>query len=681
MKRWKRLAAAAAALLLVPQAFGVWAQEQSAGNATATTYAAQGDGTAPTQDAYLTGDVLFLDEPLTMPEDIFVRGDELYVTNTGAGCIVRTTLSGDGRTDLGTGILASPTGVFVTDSGEIYVADPGLGKVVVLDRDGALVREYGRPQTKTFGENAQYQPSKVAVSDAGVLYIVSSGSFDGVIQLDQSGEFLGYYGYNNVPMTAAEVLQDLIFTDAQKAQLFHKIPLAFYNLALDEKGLCYTVTQKTESAPLKKHNIAGVNILAESLDAEDLADVCIGPDGQIFSVGENGTVYETDSNGSLLFELGGQATNSERRGLFTLASGIAADADCCLYVLDKERGIVHTFIPTESALLLHQAIRQYEDGEYEGSRDTLNELLRVTGNLEIVYYYLGNNQMQLRRYEEAMECYRRAGDSEGYSDAFWEVRTQSISRWFGWGILGLAVLAAGAVALSSARRRARRGKPVEYYYTDGKKASEIGLRKNLVFAFKFFKHPFNAFYEVKVGARGTVASGCILYILAFVSFAFYYVGRSFSFSQIQLTDVSPLYVVMLFFLPVGLFVLASYMVSEINNGEGTFRKMFAGMAYAMIPFICLPPVITLLTHVLTQSEAFLVSFGMLLAVAWTAILVLLSIKEIHNYGFGQVALNVVLALFLMIVMIFVGSLIGMFWDTVLDTVASVVKEVIYRVSG
>ena len=246
----------------------------------------------PTQDAYLTGDALFLDDPLLMPEDLYYTDGRLYVADTGNGRIVCLNLETGARREIGEGILQNPSGVFVTAEGEIYVADSDLCEVVVLTESGEVVRRYGRPDSTAFGANAQYQPTKVAVSDAGIVYVISSGSFDGVIQLDPSGEFLGYYGYNTVPMTATEILQNLIFTDAQKARLFNKIPLAFYNLAMDEKGLCYTITQRTWTSPLKKHNIAGVNILMENSLGGDLADVCNGPDGLIFSVSESGFIYE-----------------------------------------------------------------------------------------------------------------------------------------------------------------------------------------------------------------------------------------------------------------------------------------------------------------------------------------------------------------------------------------------------
>ena len=109
------------------------------------------------------------------------------------------------------------------------------------------------------------------------------------------------------------------------------------------------------------------------------------------------------------------------------------------------------------------------------------------------------------------------------------------------------------------------------------------------------------------------------------------------------------------------------------------KKMFIGMSYGLIPLICILPILTALTHVLTLSETFLISFGLVAAVGWTIILELLAIKEIHNYEPGQVAVNVMLTLFLMIVLIFAATIVIMFWDTVLDTVSVLFKEVCYRV--
>ena len=96
MKKRRGLLAAAATLALLSGLLAVHAETGSSGNATTSTFVTQAgsDQLVPTQDAYLTGDVLFLDSPLTMPEDIFVQGGRLYVADSGAGRIVSTDLSG-----------------------------------------------------------------------------------------------------------------------------------------------------------------------------------------------------------------------------------------------------------------------------------------------------------------------------------------------------------------------------------------------------------------------------------------------------------------------------------------------------------------------------------------------------------------------------------------------------------
>ena len=269
------------AALAVLFSLGAAALPPQTGNATTYTYTLNAEnGWTRTQDAYLTGEVLFLNAPLTRPEDLTVRGRMLYVADTGAGRILRYDLDTGETASLGEGILQTPTGVFVTGEGNIYVADPDRAVVTMLSPEGELLREYGRPETTTFGEDSIYKPRKVAVDGNGILSIVSDGAYDGIVQLSPDGEFLGYFGYNSVPMTFLELLQDAFFTEAQKAQLFNNLPLSFYNLAIDSQGVIYTVTQGSEASAVKEHNVTGVNLLSESIPGEkNFADLAIGPDG------------------------------------------------------------------------------------------------------------------------------------------------------------------------------------------------------------------------------------------------------------------------------------------------------------------------------------------------------------------------------------------------------------------
>lgn len=674
MKRCIRIGCIAAALAVVLSS-AVGAMPPQTGNATAYTYTLDAEsGWIRTQDAYLTGEVLFLNEPLNKPEDIAVRGGALYVADTGAGRVLRYNLATGDTAELGAGILQSPTGVFVTEEGNVYVADPDKAAVFLLSPGGELLREYGRPQTSTFGENSIYKPRKVAVDGNGILSIVSDGAYDGIVQLSPDGEFLGYFGYNSVPMSLLELFQDKFFTEAQKAQLFNKLPLSFYNLAINPQGILYTVTQGTDSGAVKEHNVTGVNLLSENIPGEsNFTDIAVGPDGQILAVTETGLVYEYDSDGSLLFSFGGRASTSERSGLVTVASGVAVDENAQLYVLDGERGLVHTYLSTDFADRLHSAVRQYRAGDYEQCMVNLEALLGQVGNVKVVYDYLGKNAFQLQQYEEAAAYYRNAGNPAGYSEAFWEIRNRNMS----WVVPAAFALILALAVLSAVFSRVRRRRPVPSECPI--KAKENRFLADLCFAVRFFRHPFASYYEVQTGRKGNWLSALILYLLAFLAFSLNFLFRGFSFATNSLDNTSPFYVIMMFFLPVGLFLISSYMVSEISDGKGRFKTMFIGMAYALTPFICILPVVTLLTHVLTLNEAFLVSMGSGIAYVWTGALLVIALRELHDYEFRQAFVNILLALFLMIIILFVCSLVGMFWDRVLDMVTSIVKEVKYRV--
>lgn len=135
------------AALAVLFSLGAAALPPQTGNATTYTYTLNAEnGWTRTQDAYLTGEVLFLNAPLTRPEDLTVRGRMLYVADTGAGRILRYDLDTGETASLGEGILQTPTGVFVTGEGNIYVADPDRAVVTMLSPEGGCFGNMGGPK-------------------------------------------------------------------------------------------------------------------------------------------------------------------------------------------------------------------------------------------------------------------------------------------------------------------------------------------------------------------------------------------------------------------------------------------------------------------------------------------------------------------------------------------------------
>ena len=81
------LAALAFVLAVILPGPAVRAAALAGGNATTKTYTLRKESgnslLIPTQDAYLTGNALFLDDPLRMPEDLYWIDSRLYVSDTG----------------------------------------------------------------------------------------------------------------------------------------------------------------------------------------------------------------------------------------------------------------------------------------------------------------------------------------------------------------------------------------------------------------------------------------------------------------------------------------------------------------------------------------------------------------------------------------------------------------------
>lgn len=652
----------------------------SAENATAYTYTISVDGEwTRTQDAYLPGNLLFKDMELEKPEDMDIRGSRVYIADTGGGRILIMDRKSGSVSSIGEEILDAPTGVFINEDGNILVTDKGLGKVVLLSPAGEALQWYQKPVSPIFGKSANFKPKKAVSDKRGNVYIISEGSYDGMIQLSKEGEFLGYFGANRTIISALESIQDFLFTEEQKAKLFNRLPNTFYNLAIDGKGMVYSISQALKGDSIKKHNVSGGNILYESgkmTDEMNFVDIYIGKYGQIYAVTETGLIYEYDSKGRLVYSFGGRAISTERSGLFTVASAIAADENDNVYVLDKERGLVQVFSPTVFSGMTHQAIDLFENGKYSQSMELWQEILKLNGISRIAHNGIGKGYFQVGDYEKAAGYFKIARNQKDYSEAFWEIRNQWLQRNVGFLLLipillyilwkSLQWLDAQMEFLGPLRRVFSR-------ITGNRLISDVLYMKN------FIRHPIDSFYDLRKDKRGSVQAATIVYLLALLVFTLDYLFRGFILNPRDARDVSYFYMLVLFLAPCFLFVTGNYMVSSINEGEGRIKDVYCATAYSFAPFILFIPLVTALTYVVTLNEAFIINFSSLIIWVWSGILLLIGIKEIHDYDIRDVVKNVLLTLFFMFIAVVALSIVYMLWDQGIEFVNTLIKEVSYRV--
>jgi hypothetical protein len=135
----------------------------------------------------------------------------------------------------------------------------------------------------------------------------------------------------------------------------------------------------------------------------------------------------------------------------------------------------------------------------------------------------------------------------------------------------------------------------------------------------------------------------------------------------------------MFLVPAVLWVIGNYMISAINDGEGTLRSVYVATAYSLVPYIIFGPIVIASTYVLTLNEAVIVHYLWAIAIAWSAILIFVSVREIHDYTIKETVKIILLTLFFMIMAVIVCVILYLIGQQVVLFFRDIISEVTYHV--
>lgn len=478
------------------------------------TYTLSGEGyPMETQVAYVPVGNIGNAGELIAPEDLFIdETNSVFVADSGKQLVAVFNEEGSLIGEIGSGELIEPLGVFVNETG-IYVADYGREEIVLFNHDGELMQSFGRPDTPLYGERAVFKPQKVAVDRRGNMYVVSEGSTNGIVQLSSEGDFLGFFGVNRSGSSLMSFLPNLLTSETQRLNQFLRVPPAPSNITIDEQGLIYTVTAGTDEEVLRRLNIAGSNMLPSDIAGSNpMRDVAVGQAGNMVTITTDGTIYELDPEGYTLFYFGGREDGTSRAGLFVQPSAIEIDQNGQLLIADREKGTVELFSPTGFTEKLHEGIGLFAEGYYVESEAIWQDVLQLNASFALAHNAIGQSEFKQQNYDEAMERFKRSNNQSAYSNAFWEVRyewmQENLSLLFA-SVIGLITLRFGIVYTN---RRFGYLAPVNQKWQQVK---QWKLLNDLLFLFRFIRHPIDSFYYLKTNQRSSLLSASIMYIILF----------------------------------------------------------------------------------------------------------------------------------------------------------------------
>ncbi|MCR5476480.1 MAG: YIP1 family protein [Lachnospiraceae bacterium] len=648
------------------------------------TYTVDGYGSVTeTQTAYLPYRTITKvgEDYLSGPTDFTLLEDgTMYILDSGNGRVVVSDQEGNLLSSFGEGTLVTPRGIYVTKDRITYVADRDAKAIFVFDESGTLIHTYGRPDVPMYGETQDFLPLKVVANNSGTMYVICESNTNGIVEISpvEEGTFLGYFGTNATNSSILTIIWRAILTDQQRAKMRSNIPSTPDNLAIDEKGIIYTVTRGEGADTLKRLNIAGVNMMEPDTNDEVPAAVAVGNHDNCFVVSQQGFIYEYNNEGDLLFVFGGKDDGQQRIGLATKAEAIQVGTDDKIYVLDSDKAQIQVYEPTEFTDYLHQALYLFSKGRYEESKVPLTQVLGMNNLFDYANMAMGKALYKEENYEGALRYAKLSKDLDTYSDAFWEIR----NNWLRRHLTAIVLICLGLwIAKIVIRRLDRKMHILDGARALGKKIGSIRLVQQLRYLFYFMRHPIDGCYGIKREGRVSVLSANILLVLVMI---FYVINKyfcGFLFKTVREGTYDVLSDVGLILVAAVLVVGCNYLMCTINDGEGKLKDIYCAFVYSFGPYLVLMPFIFLLSHVVTYNEEFFVSFGKFVMFVWIAVLIVIAVREINNYTVGETVKIILLTLFTILIVCLLVFILYVLWAQVFDFLQSVVREAVYRIGS
>lgn len=586
--------------------------------------------------------------------------------------------------------------VYIDKNDTLYLSDTKGERLLITGLDGVVKKVLTIPDSEIIPEDFLYQPTSVVVDDDGNIYVVSLGSFYGALYFSADYEFKGFYGANTVNYTALDALSyiwDLLTnTDEKRAQSERVLPYAFSDINIDKQGYLYTVTAATSTIANTPGQVSmlspnGINILykrdvhggSASSSGVQFAENEIGQGasrriqnfiGLVVDSSEfihildstYGLVYVYDSDCNLITSYGGGVGQGNQFGLFESACSITIENDRIL-VLDNIKMSLTAFEETEYGNLIHKAQPLYLGGNYLEAKDLWTKALAMDSNSYLAYRGLGKACYVNGEYEEAMKYAEMACDYATYDNAYQQVRNEFINNNFTWIFFAIILAIGGFIAL------------LIYF-----KKRETALISNVKVhtLFNTLVHPFDAFKDIKYKNHGSNLITVILIALFTVSSVLKETGSSFLFRTVDATNYNSLFTLAKTVGLVLLWIICNYLSSVLMQGKGTFKEIAIVTSYSLVPVIAGNFIITILSYFLTYDDITFITAISTVTLIYTGYILFIGITTVHDYGMGKFLLNTAVALFFMILVVFILFMVGIMLQQLFTFIITLYMEVAYR---
>ena len=191
-------------------------------------------------------------------------------------------------------------------------------------------------------------------------------------------------------------------------------------------------------------------------------------------------------------------------------------------------------------------------------------------------------------------------------------------------------------------------------------------------------HPSDGYYWIRHREKGSVPIAVLMVLLFGLCFSMNRLLASFVVSDINVRMVNLLPELAGVVLMYVLLCVGNWSITCLMDGEGRFKDICIAVGYAMVPMIATYVLATIVSQFLADGEQAFYTIIMGIGIAYTLIMALTGIMQVHNYTLGKTLLTLLLTLVAVFIIIFLVLLITNFIGQVVAFFQSIYTELIFR---
>jgi hypothetical protein len=192
-------------------------------------------------------------------------------------------------------------------------------------------------------------------------------------------------------------------------------------------------------------------------------------------------------------------------------------------------------------------------------------------------------------------------------------------------------------------------------------------------------HPNDFFYDIQEPGRIRWYQSLLIVLLAYAAKMAAILFTGYAFQTREAYEISAFHEFIWLVVPWLTWCISNWGVSAILEGEGKFKEILHGSAFALVPYTVFIIPITLLTNVLALGESGMYGFLLKGVYVWTALLLLMKIKILHDFELPRLAMITFLSLVGIGIIWFIGILLFGLSNQFVVFVFDIAKEIRLRV--